>query len=168
MVSYEESSWLKTNSCHPSRAVCTLPVLSPLSSFLPPLIAIFSLSGFGFCSVVFGWDTHDSAYSPELKISNLSNGYRDLVAKIDLNSYRRTKSTPQLPSFPFFLVTFTDPETAEGLHACPRATLSKVVKKLEGEGLQAFAGAEVSTVSRYHLETKYVSDRSGKQLVLSV
>ncbi|GAA5829207.1 hypothetical protein JCM3766R1_001017 [Sporobolomyces carnicolor] len=99
-------------------------------------------SGFGFCSVVFGWDTHDSAYQPELKISNLSNGYRDLVAKIDLNSYRRTRATPQLPSFPFFLVSFMDPETGEGLHACPRATLAKVVQKLEAEGLSAFAGAE--------------------------
>ncbi|GAA5838089.1 hypothetical protein JCM5353_004493 [Sporobolomyces roseus] len=99
-------------------------------------------SGFGFCSVVFGWDTHDQAYSPELKISNLSNGYRDLVAKIDLNSYRRTPATKDLPSFPFFLVTFMDPETGEGLHACPRATLRKVVGQLEEQGLSAFAGAE--------------------------
>ena len=118
-----------------------------LERYSPPLIVSLSRapSGFGFCSVVFGWDTHDSAYQPELKISNLSNGYRDLVAKIDLNSYRRTRATPQLPSFPFFLVSFMDPETGEGLHACPRATLAQVVQKLEAEGLSACAGAEVST-----------------------
>ncbi|GAA5938587.1 glutamine synthetase family protein [Sporobolomyces koalae] len=99
-------------------------------------------SGFGFCSVVFGWDAHDAAYQPELKISNLSNGYRDLVARIDLDSYRRTPSTTTQPSFPFFLVTFTDPETGKGLHACPRATLATVVERLEQRGLSAYAGAE--------------------------
>ncbi|GAA6059842.1 hypothetical protein JCM10212_003754 [Sporobolomyces blumeae] len=98
--------------------------------------------GFGFCSVVFGWDTHDSAYSPELKISNLSNGYRDLVAHISLDSYRRTPATADVPSFPFFLVTFFDPESGKGLHACPRATLNQVTEQLAEEGLSAYAGAE--------------------------
>jgi glutamine synthetase len=27
-------------------------------------------SGFGFCSVVFGWDMHDMTYMQELKVSN--------------------------------------------------------------------------------------------------
>lgn len=33
--------------------------------------------GFGFCSVIFGWDMHDRLYDQELKISNKQNGYRD-------------------------------------------------------------------------------------------
>ncbi|GAA5861205.1 hypothetical protein JCM8547_008518 [Rhodosporidiobolus lusitaniae] len=95
--------------------------------------------GFGYCSVVFGWDIHDRTYSKELSISNLQNGYRDLISRIDLNTYRRTPTDPDLP---FFLVTFEDPETGEGLHACPRALLKKVVDDLASEGYEAYAGAE--------------------------
>ncbi|MEX5585746.1 hypothetical protein ABFV49_28040, partial [Pseudomonas lurida] len=32
-------------------------------------------AGFGFCSVIFGWDMHDQTYLKELKISNAENGY---------------------------------------------------------------------------------------------
>ncbi|KAM0788434.1 hypothetical protein ACM66B_001569 [Microbotryomycetes sp. NB124-2] len=96
-------------------------------------------SGFGFCSVVFGWDMHDQAYSKELKISNLENGYRDLNARIDLDSYRRT---PTEPSLPFFLITFLEPDTGETLSACPRGTLQRVAEQLAGTGLEAYAGAE--------------------------
>src|SRR3954468_1814743 len=45
--------------------------------------------GFGFCSVIFGWDMHDQTYFKELKISNKENGYRDLIAIPDLSSFRR-------------------------------------------------------------------------------
>lgn len=31
-------------------------------------------SGFGFCSVIFGWDMHDKTYPEELSISNAANG----------------------------------------------------------------------------------------------
>lgn len=99
-----------------------------------------STAGFGYCSVVFGWDIHDCTYSKELGISNLKNGYKDILAKVDLASYRRLPGTPALP---FFLVTFYDPETDRGLYACPRATLQKVVDDLASEGYEAFAGAEV-------------------------
>lgn len=96
--------------------------------------------GFGFCSVTFGWDMHDTAYAKELKISNLANGYRDLIARIDLNTYRRTPTTPSLP---FFLITFIEPDNGETLSACPRGTLQRVIKELTDEGLEAYAGAEV-------------------------
>lgn len=96
--------------------------------------------GFGFCSVTFGWDMHDTAYTKELKISNLANGYRDLIARIDLNTYRRTPTTPSLP---FFLITFIEPDNGETLSACPRGTLQRVMRELTDEGLEAYAGAEV-------------------------
>ncbi|ORY79356.1 glutamine synthetase/guanido kinase [Leucosporidium creatinivorum] len=95
--------------------------------------------GFGFCSVTFGWDMHDAAYSKELKISNLGNGYRDITARIDLNTYRRTFTTPSLP---FFLLTFIEADNGETLSACPRGTLQRVIKDLTDEGLEAYAGAE--------------------------
>lgn len=77
----------------------------------------------------------------ELKISNLANGYRDLIARIDLNTYRRTPTTPSLP---FFLLTFIEPDNGETLSACPRGTLQRVIEGLTAEGLEAYAGAEVS------------------------
>jgi glutamine synthetase len=76
----------------------------------------------------------------ELKISNLGNGYRDITARIDLNTYRRTFTTPSLP---FFLLTFIEPDNGETLCACPRGALQRVIKDLNDEGLEAYAGAEV-------------------------
>ncbi|THH07300.1 hypothetical protein EW145_g3481 [Phellinidium pouzarii] len=98
-----------------------------------------SSDGFGFCSVVFGWDMHDQVYSRELLISNKSNGYRDVIASIDLMTYRRI---PWEGNVPFFLVSFLDPETKEPLCACPRNTLRKAVKKAEAKGWDCFAGVE--------------------------
>lgn len=46
-------------------------------------------NGFGFCSLVFGWDMHDQTYFKELKVSNAENGYRDIIAVPDLSSFRR-------------------------------------------------------------------------------
>lgn len=71
----------------------------------------------------------------------MANGYRDLIARIDLNTYRRTPTTPSLP---FFLITFIEPDTNETLSACPRGTLERVIQQLTDEGLEAYAGAEVS------------------------
>lgn len=96
-------------------------------------------NGFGFCSVVFGWDMHDMTYFRELKISNKENGYKDIVAKIDLKSYRRI---PWEHDVPFFLVTFYDPDTDTPLIACPRAILRNQTAKLAKKGYGAMAGAE--------------------------
>lgn len=93
--------------------------------------------GFGFCSVIFGWDMHDRTYFKELAISNKENGYRDLVAIPDLKSFRRI---PWENNVPFFLVSFYDPETREPVSACPRGLLRKTVSKIEKEGLRAMAG----------------------------
>ncbi|KAI9375814.1 hypothetical protein BJX61DRAFT_60876 [Aspergillus egyptiacus] len=95
--------------------------------------------GFGFCSVIFGWDMHDRTYFRELGISNKENGYRDILAKPDLSSYRRI---PWEDDVPFFLVTFYDPDTKAPLFACPRGLLSTVLRKPAAEGYQAMAGAE--------------------------
>lgn len=93
--------------------------------------------GFGFCSVVFGWDMHDKTYFKELKISNKENGYHDVIAIPDLSTFRRI---PWEDDVPFFLVSFFDPDTKEPLSACPRGILDRQLKKLEGEGIGAMAG----------------------------
>lgn len=104
-------------------------------------------SGFGFCSVVFGWDMHDKTYFRELLISNAGNGYRDLLAKIDLQSFRRIPWEDSRPDtsgpvngVPFFLVTFHDPDSGKPIPPCPRGLLGTIVKKVEEKGWRAMAG----------------------------
>lgn len=93
--------------------------------------------GFGFCSVIFGWDMHDQTYFKELKISNKENGYRDIVAIPDLSSFRRI---PWEHDVPFFLISFRDPDTGASLSACPRSLLGRAADELEKNGIKALAG----------------------------
>lgn len=95
--------------------------------------------GFGFCSVIFGWDMHDFVYPNELLISNRANGYKDLLAQIDLATYRRI---PWENDVPFFLVSFLDPDTKEPICADPRGVLKKVVDRAASKGFQCYAGCE--------------------------
>lgn len=96
-------------------------------------------AGFGFCSVIFGWDMHDTVYSQELAISNRKNGYRDVLAKIDLSTYRRI---PWDSNTPFFLVSFFDPVTLKPLHADPRSLLRTTCELAAVQGFSCMAGVE--------------------------
>ncbi len=98
-------------------------------------------SGFGFCSVIFGWDMHDMTYLQELKISNKENGYRDLIAVVDLGSFRRI---PWENNIPFFLVSFHDPDTQKPISACPRGLLNTQLQKLAAHGYGAMAGGTLA------------------------
>lgn len=96
-------------------------------------------SDFGFCSVIFGWDMHDQVYSKELLVSNKANGYRDLSARIDLDSYRRI---PWEDNLPFFLIRFFNPDGSP-LAVCPRSLLRSVTQTAQRDlGLVCMAGAE--------------------------
>ena len=107
--------------------------------------AMFSIACQFICRSFSGWDMHDQIYSRELLISNKSNGYRDLIASIDLSTYRRI---PWENNVPFFLVTFLDPDTRKPICACPRGTLAKVVDAAQAQDYQCLAGAEYE-VSTY-------------------
>ncbi|KAI0093976.1 hypothetical protein BDY19DRAFT_1013806 [Irpex rosettiformis] len=95
--------------------------------------------GFGFCSVIFGWDMHDTVYSNELLISNRGNGYRDILAEIDLSTFRRV---PWENNVPFFLLSFLDPETRKPICADPRGVLKKTCDRAEAKGWHCYAGCE--------------------------
>jgi len=86
-----------------------------------------------------GWDVHDAVYSQELLISNKANGYRDVIAEIDLSTYRRI---PWEENVPFFLVSFLDPDTREPLSVCPRGVVSLVTKRSQALGWTPIAGCE--------------------------
>ncbi|TFK42294.1 hypothetical protein BDQ12DRAFT_623350 [Crucibulum laeve] len=98
-----------------------------------------SADGFGFCSVIFGWDIHDLVYSRELLISNKSNGYHDINAVIDLSTFRRI---PWENNVPFFLVSFFDPDTKAPLSVDPRGILKITAERAEKIGRHCYAGVE--------------------------
>lgn len=94
-----------------------------------------------------GWDIHDTVYRKELLISNKANGYRDLIAVIDLSTYRRI---PWENDVPFFLVSFLDPETKEPLVVDPRGILKITTERAAAIGRECYAGVEYE-VSLYDL-----------------
>ncbi len=81
-------------------------------------------SGFGFCNVVFGWDSGDQCYD-NTTWTGWHTGYPDALARIDLNTFRRV---PWDDNVPFFLADF---EEADGkpLAVCPRKLLMNRQKK---------------------------------------
>ncbi len=94
-------------------------------------------SGFGFCNVVFGWDSADVCYDNS-KFTGWHTGYPDAKACIDLSSYREIPWENQLP---FFLADFED-ESGEDLSVCPRRLLKRVLAQAKTEGYKANCGME--------------------------
>ena len=94
-------------------------------------------SGFGFCNVVFGWDSSDQCYD-NTTWTGWHTGFPDAVARIDPGTFR---TVPWDDNVPFFLGDFV---TAEGKPhpACPRQVLRRVLARAEKMGFQAMVGAE--------------------------
>jgi len=93
--------------------------------------------GFGFCDVVFGWDSSDSCYD-NAQLTGWQHGFPDALARIDLDTHRRV---PWDSHVPFFLGEFV---TAGGDPSpiCPRQTLKRVLRRAEKLGLQPMCGVE--------------------------
>ena len=94
-------------------------------------------SGFGFCSVVFGWDSNDACYD-NTTLTGWHTGFPDATARIDLSTFRRI---PWDDDVPFFLADFDD-GMGGGLPMCPRQVLKRVLKRAEKMGVQALTGVE--------------------------
>ena len=97
-----------------------------------------SNEGFGFCDVIFGWDSEDELYefnsvdSSDL-FTGWNTGFPDLQAKIVLDSGR---NVPFEENTPFFL------SELESADVCPRGVLKKILSRLEGHGLKAKSAFE--------------------------
>jgi len=76
---------------------------------------------FGFCDVVFGWDSGDVCYD-NTQYTGWHTGYPDARAKIDLNTFRQV---PWDDDVPFFLADFYDKDD-KPLGVCPRSLLKKI------------------------------------------
>ena len=93
--------------------------------------------GFGFCDVVFGWDSSDVCYD-NATLTGWQHGFPDALARLDLDTYR---TVPWDDGVPFFLGDFVtlagDPSPI-----CPRQTLKRVLKRAEKLGVLPMAGME--------------------------
>lgn len=92
--------------------------------------------GFGFCDVVFGWDSADECYD-NVSVTGWHSGYPDAPARIDLSTYR---TIPWEDDVPFFLADFVD---ADGPYpVCPRQLLKTVIARVEDAGYHPSFGME--------------------------
>lgn len=94
-------------------------------------------SGFGFCNVVFGWDSSDVCYD-NAKYTGWHTGYPDALARIDLSTFRKVPWDNELP---FFLAEFEDGK-GEPLPVCPRQLLRQILARAENAGYRASCGME--------------------------
>lgn len=88
--------------------------------------------GFGFCDVVFGWDSGDVCYD-NAAYTGWHTGYPDAQARLDMQTFR---CVPWDNKVPFFLGDFVD-ATGAALPVCPRQTLKRVISHAQKLGYSA-------------------------------
>jgi glutamine synthetase len=86
-------------------------------------------SGYGFCDVVFGWDSSDVC-NENIKLTGWHTGYPDQPCRIDLSTFR---TVPWQDDIPFFLADFSKAD-GNDLPACPRSLLKRISKECEAMG----------------------------------
>ena len=90
--------------------------------------------GYGFCDVVFGWDSADAAYD-NATLTGWHTGYPDRPVRIDLSTFREK---PWANGKPFFLADFSSPTSPDDdLAACPRSLMKRVAQQAENMGYRA-------------------------------
>ncbi len=92
--------------------------------------------GFGFCDVVFGWDSSDECYD-EVPYTGWASGYPDGVVEVDLGTYR---SIPWENDRPFFLCNYVG--SRDDMVVCPRRTLQRVLDRAASMGYRSYMGLE--------------------------
>lgn len=88
--------------------------------------------GYGFCDVVFGWDSADALYDG-VEVTGWHTGFPDKPCRIDLNTFR---TVPWEDNIPFFLADFSGSDGA-GLASCPRSLLKRIMHDCEEMGFHA-------------------------------
>jgi glutamine synthetase len=94
-------------------------------------------SGFGFCDVVFGWDSADQCYD-NTQVTGWQHGFPDALARLDPSTARRV---PWDGNVPFFLGEFIN---ADGTPypVCPRQVLKRVLARADKLGFAPMCGIE--------------------------
>jgi glutamine synthetase len=97
----------------------------------------YPAGGFGFCDVVFGWDSSDQCYD-NTSVTGWQHGFPDALARLDLNTAR---NVPWDNNVPFFIGEFVNSDGSSH-PLCPRQTLKKVLKRAEKLGVNPMCGME--------------------------
>jgi len=85
--------------------------------------------GYGFCDVVFGWDSADAVYD-KVELTGWHTGYPDKPARVDLSTFR---TIPWQDNIPFFIADFSKAD-GTSLAACSRSLLRKITAECEAMG----------------------------------
>ncbi|MBS1524244.1 MAG: glutamine synthetase, partial [Bacteroidetes bacterium] len=85
--------------------------------------------GYGFCDVVFGWDSSDAVYD-NTQLTGWHTGYPDRPARIDLSTFR---TIPWQDNIPFFIADFSRFDGST-IPACSRSLLKRITAECEGMG----------------------------------
>lgn len=93
--------------------------------------------GFGFCDVIFGWDSSDRLYD-NVRFTGWHTGYPDLVARIDPATRRYV---PWENNTALFLVDFLDRQ-GDPLPVSPRQVLQRVIARATKLGYAPLMSAE--------------------------
>ena len=93
--------------------------------------------GFGFCDVVFGWDSGDQCYD-NTQVTGWQHGFPDALARLDLGTLRHV---PWDDKVPFFLGEFVNADGSP-YAVCPRQVLKRVLRRAEQLGFQPMTGFE--------------------------
>jgi glutamine synthetase len=93
--------------------------------------------GFGFCDVVFGWDSSDNCYD-NTQVTGWQHGFPDALARLDLSTARHV---PWDGGVPFFLGEFVNADGSP-YPVCPRQVLKRVLARAAKLGVQPMAGME--------------------------
>ena len=88
--------------------------------------------GYGFCDVVWGWDSSDACYD-NVKFTGWHTGYPDQMCRIDLSTFR---TVPWDENIPFFLGDFSK-AVGNDLPACGRSLLKRIAKQCADMGYHA-------------------------------
>ncbi|HEB88331.1 MAG TPA: glutamine synthetase [Deltaproteobacteria bacterium] len=91
--------------------------------------------GFGFCDVVFGWDSHDELYQDGIEVSGWHTGYRDASVRLDLSTLRRI---PFEEDTLLLIGRFEEPYA----RVCPRSVLARTIEKADAMGFEVDAAFE--------------------------
>jgi glutamine synthetase len=91
-------------------------------------------NGFGFCDVVFGWDSNDQLYD-SATFTGWHTAYPDAEARVALATVR---ALPFENNVPFFIADFA----GKAETVCPRSLLKRVLKRAEDMGYGVNAACE--------------------------